>query len=280
MKVSFLSALVIFGALIIFMANSGLLTRIVLEYPLVLFIVSGVIISTMIFLFDFIFLGNSRLTDWSYFLKFMAVYCVIMAVVFVTFIPPLKMNTERIIFRPTENCNMFENPTRYVCFILGDKIYITTKRGCVGTVTNATSFYIISLWIPSKNQYRLKNKVFFHPENATDEAPKPPYWLPGNYCIQEYIDESSPSTHDRLRVSFISWTNSSVITSDSGYIERTHLEPYTTGWYKVSNCRWEVTRWLPFDGYCITGYVSNHYVNLPENMARLLHDNENLAKNN
>ena len=63
MKVSFLSALVIFGALIIFMANSGLLTRIVLEYPLVLFIVSGVIIYTMIFLFDFIFLGNSRLTD-------------------------------------------------------------------------------------------------------------------------------------------------------------------------------------------------------------------------
>lgn len=277
MKISYLSALAVFGTLLVLMANSGFLTQIILQYPFFLFILSGIILYGIAFLFDFIFLGRSRLYyNKSYFLAFMAVWSAIMGIIFMSLIPPLKLNTERIIFRPTNNCNMFENPTKYICSIMGKKFYTTVIKGCDGTVTNATLFYIISTWIPAKGQYRLKNRVIFHPENITNGEfeHKESYPLPKGYCIQEYKDEDSPSSDDRLRVAFSSWTKAMVNVGDTGYIDKSDLEEYNTGWYKVSNCMWEITRLLPLEDYCITGYVSSMYVTLPDNVARILHDNE------
>lgn len=276
---SYLSILAVFGALLIFMANSGFLIHMILQYPFLFIMASGVIIYSIMYLSDLIFYNNSRLYNKSHFFWFLALYVAVMAGVFAYFIPLLKMNEVRIIFRPNENCNMFENPPKYICYIRGtEKCYTTIRRGCDETATNATSFYIISLWIPSKRQYKLKERVYFHPDNITDTEPKPPYWLPVNYCIQEFIEDHSPSTDDQLRVSFVSWnTTTFENTADTGYINRSDLEEYHTGWYIVSNCMWEMMRLLPFD-YCITGYVSNHYVDLPDYIARLLHDEEVLAK--
>lgn len=275
MKLAYLSVLAIFGAIVVQMAYSGFLTQMILQYPFFLFIISGVILYGTAFLFDFIFLGRSRLyRNKSYFPFFMAGWCAIASVVFMSLIPPLKMNTGRIIFRPTENCCMFENPPKYICSIMGQKFYTTVIRGCDGTVTNASSFYIISMYIPSSSQYRLKNEVIFHPDNLSSKGEfmrKEPYSLPKHYCIQEYGD-SVPSD-DRLRVAFYSWTKTKVELADTGYIDKSDLEEYSTGWYKVSNCMWEIPRLL-FGDYCSTGYVSRKYVTLPHNMATILHDNE------
>jgi hypothetical protein len=275
-KLPFLFSLAMPIIPLIFMFYYGVLAQLVLQYPFLLITLSGVIFYTTAYLAGNIFFNSSTLINRAYFFGFMTVYIAVMAGLFMYCVPLLKLNEDRIIFRPETNCNMFENPPRYICYIEDREVlYTTTQRGCHETATNATSFYIISTWAPSKHQYRLLNKFYFYPENNTAAGLKPPYWLPKNYCIQEHIP--SLSTVDKLRVSFVSWNTTTLeMTSDTGYIDRSVLEEYHTGWYRVSNCMWEVMRFLPFD--CITGYVSNHYVDLPASTARLLHDKEALAK--
>ena len=268
------------------MARSGILTQVLLRYPLFLFLVSGVILYGGVLLFDFIFLVRIRFYNVKHFSIFMAVWCALMSAIFWSFIPPLKLNAERIIFRPTDNCNFFENPPKYICSIMGKKFYITNTTFCDGTVSNATPFYIISLWMEAKNQYRLKSKVHFHPDNVTSTNGeiklKNPYWLPKEYCIQEYIDSGPESIHvsndKQLSVGFYSWNRSMARLGDTGYIDRSYLEEYNTGWYQVSNCIWEISRefsrLFQLEDYCMTGYVSSYYVTLPNNMASILHDSE------
>ena len=274
-KISFSVALVIFGLMVVLMAYSGILIQLVLKFPLFLIIISGMVIYGIAYLFDFIFLNRKRLNNLLYFLTSMAIWIAIAIGVFMSFIPPLKMNAERIIFRPTDNCNMFENPTNYICSIMGQKFYTTIVRGCDGSVTNATAFYIISPWMRAKNQYQLNKKVHFHPDNDTDEL-KSPYWLRKGYCIQEYKEEGSVPRDGQIRVGFYSWNKSKRMASigDTGYINREDLEEYNTGWYEVSNCMWEISRLLPLENYCITGYVSSVFVTLPDYMAMLLYSNE------
>lgn len=79
---------------------------------------------------------------------------------------------------------------------------------------------------------------------------------------------------NQLLVAFYSWDGEKKKLEDTGYINRNDLEEYNTGWFEVSNCRWEITRYLPLKNYCITGYVSSFYVNVPEYMKGLLHVNE------
>lgn len=193
----------------------------------------------------------------------MAVYVPFLAAVFVSLMPPLKINAFRAVFHPTSNCDTFQDPPTYICFIQGKKFYTTVERQCHETA-DATPLYITSLWIPSKNQYTLKKRVLFHPDNVTAAEPRPPFWIREEICIQEFIEDQFPSTDDKLRVAI-----TTVTTTDTGYISRSDLEEYHAGWYRVSNCMWDVTRLF---NYCITGYVSNHYVNLPHIMERLLQD--------
>lgn len=246
--ISALSILAVFVTLFFSLANAGVLTQIVLQYPFLLILMSGIIVYGVIILSNFVFFNRSRLCTWSYFFSFMALYLAVMVGLFTYFIPRLKMSVGRTFFRPTPHCNNFYNPAIYICFIQGEKLYTTNHTGCSDTATNTTSFYIISTWISSKNQYRLKSRVKFHPDIG------PSYWLPVKYCIQEYDDPDSPSTKEQLRVAFISWTITSATITDTGYLNRNDLEDYKTGWYKVSNCMWEIFSLLPFD-YCITGYV-------------------------
>lgn len=200
LMIAYVFTLAIFGILFICVATLGYFTQIILQYPVLVIFTSGVIFYVMAFLFAYVFLNNSRLYSWSYLILFMAAYSAIVAGLFVSFTPPLlKMNASRVRFHPTENCNTIEDPQKYLCFILGKKFYTTFEKRCDGIVSNATSFYIISLWIPPKE----------------------------SVC--------------------------------------------KTGLYRVSSCMLEITRLLPFD-YCTTGYVGSQYVSLPQNTAKLLHD--------
>ena len=213
----------------------------------------------------------------------MSIWCAVIGIIFISFIPPLKLDIPRIIFRPSAHCNYFEDPPNYVCSIMNQKFYTTNVSACDGNVTNATSFYIISMYIPSNNQYITNRRIYFYPDNLTDAdgqlvKEKEPYWLPKNYCIQEYKDDNSPFSNDQLRVAFYSWNKNKVAIGDTGYINRSDLEENNTGWYMASNCMLEITRkiaeLLSLENYCITGYVSRKYIRLPKNMLGILHDNE------
>ena len=93
------------------------------------------------------------------------------------------------------------------------------------------------------------------------------------YCIQAAGNIFPNDT--QLNIAFYSWDGEKKKLEHTGYINMTDLEAYNTGWYKVSNCMWELSRNLPIiKNYCITGYVSSYYVNLPEYMKSMLHVNE------
>ena len=255
------------------MANSGVLTHLILNAPFFMNVASGVTLYGIAYLFDLILLGRTRLWKRSHFLTFMAVWNAITSILIMSVMPPLKLNAERIIFRPTEYCNMFNNPTIYICSNGGNRFYTTTVRSCDHDwlLNNASNFYIISMWIPSKDQYRLKNKVSFQPDNDVKFRIPASYYLPQGYCIQEYRDDSVPKL-GQLRVAFFSWTEDLMHTLDTGYINKSDLKVSYSGWYRVSNCMWEITRLLPLKNYCQTGYVSNAFVTLPRYTARLLYD--------
>ena len=139
----------------------------------------------------------------------MAVWSTVIGALIISFIPPLKLNAKRIIFRPTENCNMFNNPTIYICSNDGNRFHTTTTRDC-NWDSKGSYFYIISLWIPSRDQYGLKNRVLFQPDSGDPSS----YYLPQGYCIQEYRDDSIPK-EGQLRVAFSSWDENLVHTLDT-----------------------------------------------------------------
>lgn len=276
MKFSFIVGLLILSFVIFLMAISGSLLEMILQYPFSTFVMSGVLLYGIGFLFDYVFFSNTRLRDnLSYFLAFLAVWSVVTAVVFMSLIPPLNLATIRIIFRPIQNCNAFNNPPKYLCYTLDDNnnqlFYTTLKQECVGNNKNASSFYIISLWKPALNQFKLNKRIMFYPL-PKDEKTK--YPLKKGYCIQA---AENLNADDQVKVDFYSWDKEKMLLQDTGFINRSDLEEYNTGWYQVSNCMLETSRLISrylLKDYCITGFVSSFYVNVPEHMKNLLHVKE------
>lgn len=184
-------------------------------------------------------------------------------------IPTLQLTPDRIIFRPTPSCSTFNNPTRYLAFILDENnnqvFYVTTVRGVNNTdpsMKEAAPFYIVSSWIRSPNHFRITSeKVEFQPATVQGVS-KVPYNLSRGYCIRA----AGPTSSDPLYVAFYSLNGTEKILLDTGYISKSDLEEFHFGWFLVSNCRTIFSRWL---WHCKTGYVSSTYVRLPE-YARML----------
>jgi hypothetical protein len=256
MKLPFLSSLAVLIVLVILMYKSGCLTRIILQYPFLLITISGIIFYVIAHFLVSVFFNSSRLNSLVYFFGFMTLYITIMAGLFFYSAPVLQLSTDRVILRPGPNCSFFEDPPKYMCYYNEtEKAYTTIKDCSITPPTNLIAFYIISTLIPSVHQYKLKDEFYFYPQNGT--GPLVPFWLPANYCIQEF--KPSLSTEDKLSVKFTSkHTETSKITFETGFVDKTDLAADETGWYRVSSCMLEVMRFLSFD--CITGYISQSYV--------------------
>ena len=180
------------------------------------------------------------------------------------FIPALQLTASRIIFRPTPSCSTFNNPARYLAFILDHNdnqvFYVTTTSAVEKTdphMKEAAPFYIISSWIRSPNHYRIvSEKISFQPASVKGMN-KPPYELKKGYCVRA----AGPTSADPLLVAFYSLNGTETILEDTGYIAKKDLEEFQSGWFYVSNCRTELTRWL---FRCKNGYVSSAYVRYTE----------------
>ena len=208
--------------------------------------------------------GHSTRTEGIRWIVSCLVIFVILGAALTLCIPTLQLTASRIIFRPTPSCSTFNNPARYLAFILDENnnqvFYVTTTRGVENTdphMKEAAPFYIISTWIRSPNHYRiLSEKVEFQPASVPGMN-KPPYYLKRGYCVRA----AGPPSADPLQVAFYSLNGTEIILEDSGYIAQKDLEEFHSGWLRVSNCRTELTRWL-FD--CKTGFVSSAYVRFTE----------------
>ena len=191
-------------------------------------------------------------------------------------VPTLKMTTGRVIFRPTPSCSTFNDPARYICLILDEnhqqRFYITQRKcDCTDSqIKDASNFYIIS-WIPSFDHFVTTRRLQFKPTAVPNEN-KPSYPLPENYCVRA----AGPVSADPLRVAFYSLTGSQETLLDTGYINKTDLTKFHVGWYTVSSCRTDLERWL-FS--CEKGFVSSHYVTLPEYSRTLLLEQRQPKKN-
>ncbi len=112
---------------------------------------------------------------WRWVVSCVAIF-VLSAMATCFLIPVLAMAPDRIIFRPTPSCSIFDNPTRYICLTFNDQhqhvFYTTTWRQCNSSDTNmnnATKYYIISSWIPSFDHYVTTERILFQPDCSPGE---------------------------------------------------------------------------------------------------------------
>ena len=77
-------------------------------------------------------------------------------------------------------------------------------------------------------------------------------------------------------MAFYSLNGTETILEDTGYIAKKDLQEFQSGWFYVSNCRTELTRWL-FS--CKNGYVSSAYVRYNEYARAILRVEETTSTN-
>ena len=245
---------------------AGLVVDSFLQYP----VACSFAFCIGLFIFYPIFYEKDATKGWRWFVSCVVVF-VLLSAVSISLKPTLSITPDRIIFRPTPSCSTFDNPARYLCFTLSDPdhdqvFYTTTWRKCDksdANMRNASKFYIISSWIPSFDHFITKRRVNFEPDSSPGEEKKS-YTLPENYCVRA----AGPLREDKLvKVAFYSINGSQHHLLDSGYINQTELEEFHSGWYLVSSCKSELSKWL-FN--CTRGYVSSNYVRLQQYTRRLL----------
>ena len=161
---------------------AGFLVDLVLQYP----VYSAFLISVGLYTFSPFILDEKNISRRLWVFIFLTGFALISAVL-IAVVPVLQLTTERVIARPTPCCSTYNNPARYLCFILNEEnkqiFYETTLRKCDGTdpnINTAASFYIISSWIPSPDHFRTKRKILFHPDGENQK----PYDLPEGYCVR------------------------------------------------------------------------------------------------
>lgn len=244
---------------------AGLVVDSFLQYP----VACSFAFCIGLFIFYPIFYEKDATKGWRWFVSCVVVF-VLLSAVSIFLKPTLSITPDRIIFRPTPSCSTFDNPARYLCFTLSDPdhdqvFYTTTWRKCDksdANMRNASKFYIISSWIPSFDHFITKRRVNFEPDSSPGEDKKS-YTLPENYCVRA----AGPLGGDKIKVAFYSINGSQHHLLDSGYINKTELEEFLSGWYLVSSCKSELSKWL-FN--CTRGYVSSNYVRLQQYTRRLL----------
>ena len=249
---------------------AGLLVDKCLQFP----ISSALVFSLGFYLFWPVYADpnhNNRIEGKRWIISCLITF-ILVGLALTSFIPTLQLTPNRIIFRPTPSCSTYNNPPRYLAFILdvnnNQAFYVTTVKGVNNTdprMKDAAPFYVISSWIRSPNHYRTTKRILFEPAKGK------PYNLPYGYCVRA----AGPTSADPLLVAFYSLNGTETILQDTGYISKEFLEEYHFGWYLVSNCRTDVSRWF-LD--CKTGYVSSTYVRLPEYVRILLLENSESMK--
>lgn len=243
----------------------GLVVDSFLQYP----VACSLAFCIAIYIFYPVFYERDATKGLRWFTSCIVVF-VLLSVVSISLKPTLSVTADRIIFRPTPSCSTFDNPARYLCFTLSspnhDQVfYTTTWRKCDNSdenMRNASKFYIISSWIPSFDHFITKRPVKFEPHSAPGEN-KQSYILPENYCVRA----AGPLEEDKLKVAFYSISGSQQHLLDSGYVNKTELEKFHSGWYLVSSCKSELSGWV-FN--CTLGYVSSNYVRLYQHTRMLL----------
>ena len=249
--------------------NVGLVVNSFLQYP----VACSLALCISLFIFYPVFYERDATKGWRWFTSCFGVF-VLLSVVSIFLKPTLSITPDRIIFRPTPSCSTFDRPARYLCFTLSspshDQVfYTTTWRKCDNSdanMRNASKFYIISSWIPSFDHFITKRQVKFEPHSSPGEN-KPPYDLPENYCVRAAGPLGEDKLKGKLKVAFYSINGSQHHLLDSGYINKTELEEFHSGWYLVSSCKSELSEWV-FN--CTRGYVSSNYVRLNQHTRLLL----------
>ena len=138
---------------------AGLLVDQCLQYP----IRTAFVFSLVIYVFVpilYVDPGHSARTEGKRWAITCLVIFVILGAVLILCIPTLQLTASRIILRPTPSCSTFNNPARYLAFILDKNnnqvFYVTTTKGVKNTdphMKEAAPFYIISSWNRSSNHY-------------------------------------------------------------------------------------------------------------------------------
>ena len=204
---------------------------------------------------------------WEWIALCLAIFELLGILVSIKLVPVLNIAPSYIILRPTPSCSTYDNPERYICLTLKNHqpvFYVTNQLPKPNDgLTNATKYYIISSWISSPGDLVTIEPVQFQPENSNGEN-KQAYSLPKGYGVQA----AEPSGQDQQKVTFYSVNingSTGILIPNSGFIDSSSLKKFESGWYRVSNCRCELTRWwYNRQGSHSEGYVDSYYVSLPQ----------------
>lgn len=248
---------------------AGLFVDAFLQYP----ISCSLVFSTLLYIIYPVFFKTGAAEDYRWIASCIGIF-ILTSTISMFLIPVLALAPDRIIFRPTPSCSVFDSPARYICLTFNDRhenvFYTTTWRECNAkdlNMKNATKHYIISSWIPSFDHFVTLTSLPFQPDSFRGEK-KPPYPLPAGYCVRA----AGPSGGAQQKVAFYSINGTGYHLLDSGYINSSLLTKFHSGWYLASSCRNELSRWLY---NCTLGYVSSHYVRLPQYTRSLLLEERN-----
>lgn len=256
-------------------AITGILTEGFLRYP----VTGSLVISTCLYFFVPVCSKAKPALEGLSWVGRCAVAFGAIVLVIVLVIPPLQIVSVRVILRPTPSCSTEMDPRRLLCAIVNENqiqtFYESTRQSCV--CRNCTdleeepgmSYYVISSWIPAPNHFRTRTEIVFDTVESTEDQC---FILPKGRCIRT----AGPTGEDPLKVEIIKWKGRKRQSFDKGFINRSSLEEFNTGFYVVSNCKTDFERWL-FS--CTIAYVNAHYVRLPTYMRILLLEDWNVKQN-
>lgn len=237
-----------------------------LRYP----VTGSFIISVVLYFFIPLCVKERRAQGWSWVARCAVAFAALLSVLTIV-IPPLQIVSVRVILRPTPGCSTEMDPRRLLCAIVDENqvqtFYESTKPSCArhnGTeLVEGTGmpYYVISSWIPAPNHFRARTNIAFDPQLESTEQQC--FFLPKGRCIRI----AGPTEEDPLKVEISKWKERRRQSVNVGFVNRSSLEVFNTGFYVVSNCKTDAGRWL---FKCTIAYVNSYYVRLPAYMRILL----------
>ncbi len=202
---------------------------------------------------------------WKLIALFFVIVFLLAILATTSLIPVLPIeNVGSVILQPTPSCSVNDSPIRYLHRTLNDQlqtVYYTTTL----PESNKSKYYIISSWIPSPGDLVTKNPVQFQLENKTARE------LPKDHFVRSA--RSREGDLKGQRVDFYSICGNGGIKLESGHITSNSLESVRSGWYRVSNCKCELSRWwYRSRNEYVEGYVNSHFVRLSQLSKTLLRE--------
>jgi hypothetical protein len=147
------------------------------------------------------------------------------------------MNIGLVKLQPTASCSTSEDPIRYLCRTVDGQrqhLFYTAIHDSLKDLNKPTKYYITSTWIPSFDEFVLTESVLFQPEGENEA-----YRLQKNVCVRA----AGPTGLVKQNVTFTKINKEGKSDKKEGDIISRVLKKQNCGWYKVSNCRSELSRW-------------------------------------